>query len=199
MAIPSACIRIEVTLSNGPVTALNVWHGLTSLTGAPTVSDSQVLVDRLRDFYVAINGQLAIGTNVTIGSKVVAIGQDPEQYVGVTPRTTTGTLAGDALPFQTTLTLKLRTPDATRRGRGHIFLWPFSESQNTATIPASTLTSAVNTAAANLVSSPFSALPALGVLSRIGSGTPAAPNPYFTAINSAVCSTSWSALRSRRR
>lgn len=199
MAIPSSAVRIEVTMANGPVTALNVWHGQTAVSGAPTVADAQVLVDRLRDFYVALQNQMAIGTNTTIGSKVIAIGQNPETYVGVTPRTASSTLAGDALPLQTTLTLKLRTPNATRRGRGHIYLWPFTEGQNSATIPVSTLTAAVNTAAASLISSPFSTLPALGILSRIGSGTAAAPDPYLTLINSAVCSTSWSVLRSRRR
>lgn len=199
MAIPSAGVRIECTLQNGAVAALNVWHGITSVSGAPTVAAAQVLVDRLRDFYVAINSQLLIGTNVTIGSKVIAIGQTPNVYVGVTPRTTAGTLAGPALPLQTCLTLKLRTVDATRRGRGHIYLWPFSQSQNPATVPVSTLTAAINTAAAGLPSSPSSATPALAVFSRIGSGTPTAPNPYMTAIDSAVASTTWSVLRSRRR
>jgi hypothetical protein len=103
------------------------------------------------------------------------------------------------LPTQTTLTVKLRTPDATRRGRGRVFLSQFIETQNTGGVPTSALVSAVNTAAAGLISSPFSTLPALAVLSKLGTGTPEAPNPYMTTIQSAVSGSTWTVLRSRRR
>ncbi len=199
MPIPSACIEITCAWSSSGWQGVNIWHGQTASSGAPTVTDSQVLVDRLQTFYNALASSIASGTTITVGSVVKAIGQTPVSYVGTTPRTVTCTHTGDTLPTQTTLTVRLRTPDATRRGRGHIFLGNFGEDQNIGGVPISGLATTINTAAAGLISSPFSTLPALGVLSRVGSGTPASPNPYFTALLTAVAGSGWTVLRSRRR
>lgn len=200
MAIPLDAVRIEVAYSGSVPNALNVWHGLTDAAhGLPTVANAQVLVDRLRDFYTGILDQIATGVTITVGSKVIAIGADPEQFVAVTPRVLAGTRAGEILPLQTCLTVKLRTPNATRRGRGRIFLNGFLEDQNSNGSPSSTLIADINANAPTLISSPPSTLPALAILSRVGSGTPAAPNPYLTGLSSAVAGSSWVVLRSRRK
>lgn len=199
MAIPSAAVRIDVLWTSTNWTGVNVWHGQTSISGAPTTADTQTLVDRLQTFYTALAPQIGSSAVLTVGVRAIAIGQTPVQFIPVTPRTVGGSRAGEPLPTQTTLTLKLRTPNATKRGRGRIFLGQFLEDQSSSGVPSSTLVSAVNTAAAGLISSPFSALPALGVLSELGTGTPAAPDPYLTLINSAVSGTTWTVLRSRRR
>ncbi len=199
MAIPSSGIEIKCTWSSSFFQGVNVWHGITAVSGAPSVTDAQVLVDRLRDFYTGIADQIASGTTITCGATVVAIGQTPKVFVPVTPRVVSGVRTGEPLPAQTCLTLKLRTPDATRRGRGRIYLSNFIEDQNTSGLPTSALISDVNTNAATLLSTPVTAVPALAVLSKIGTGTPAAPNPYMTTLNSAVSSNTWSVLRSRRK
>jgi len=198
MALAASTIRIVCTWSGNGFNGVNVWNGVTSVSGPPAVADAQVLVDRLRDFYTAIASVIASGTTITVGAPVVAIGQTPNTFVGVTPRTIAMTGAGELLPLGTTLTVKLRTPDATRRGRGRIFLGNLTESNSLGGVPIATALNTINTACNGLISSPFSTLPALAVLSKIGSGTPANPNPYTTSLQSAIASNRWSVLRSRR-
>lgn len=199
MSIPTAAVRIDAVWANASVSGVNVWHGQTAVSGSPTVTDTQTLVDRLQTFYTAIADRISTGTTVTVGARAIAIGLTPEQFIAVTPRVVAGTAAGDPLPLQTTLTLKLRTVNATRRGRGRVYLSFMTESDSSNGAPTAVLLNDVNTAAAGLISSPSTTLPALGVLSNLGNGTVVAPDPYLTVINSAVAGTQWSVLRSRRR
>jgi len=197
--MPSAAVEIKSTWNSGSFQGVNVWHGWTAASGAPTVADAQTLVDRLRDFYTGILDQIATGTTITVGSTVTAIGQTPVSFIPVVPRVLAGLRSGEILPSQTCLTVKLRTVNATRRGRGRIFLGNFLEDQNNNGQPSATLVSDVNTNAATLISSPAGTFPTLTVLSKLGTGTPAAPDPFMTALSSAVAGSTWSVLRSRRR
>jgi len=184
-------MRVRTGFTGGMVGAgLNTAYFFTATANA---TSAQAAVDRMRDFWTAMNSSM----NVNLSWNVQGIVQvfdaatgDTTSEISVTPRTGAGTVSGDPLPFanQGLLRLTSVTFVGGRRVQGHWNIPGPSEGANTAGgVPlASYITVLQNagTAAAT------GADPALAVWSR--------KHGILAIVASTVAVGKWAVLRSRR-
>jgi hypothetical protein len=132
MAVYRVPVRIAFTGSGAP--GANVWHLRTvaePFAPGPDVNISGAL-SALQDFYLgcasAIAGTLSIDgeiTEITPGGE--ADPQAQSRFVQVTPWTVQAGTGDESLPDLLAITVTLRTEDASRRGRGRVFLGPVKD------------------------------------------------------------------------
>jgi hypothetical protein len=159
--------------------------------GAP--GDAQLAVDRMRDFWTAMNAFMTSALTWSVSGQVDTIDALTGQLTGttaVTARTGVGTNATDLLPGQVQGGLRLSSGTfiAGRRVQGHWFIPGPCEGQNTAAgVPLNTYTTALQNAATTMVGL---STPGLFVWSR--------KNGVAVTSLSATAQGKWFALRSRR-
>lgn len=194
--------RVRTTWAAGPVTGSLSTHYFGPNMNAPTTTEIQACVDRVRDFWTALNNHIQIGTTWTTEASVDAISDIDGQLVTSFPstsRTGQGTLAGDPLPYQTQGLVKWLTSTVAdgHRLRGHTYIPAPMESENTSGAPVAAYVTACGTAAAamlaagtyNLVIWHRPVFDSSGTIIRNGSSG---------LVTGGSGQPSWSVLRSRR-
>lgn len=177
-------------------------HYFGGISGVPTVADVQGCIDRVRDFWTALNPGILTGVTWTVQAVVDFLGDDDgkltSSLAGVA-RTGTGSLAGEPLPFQTQGLVAWSTSTILNghRLRGHTYVPAPSESDNAGGSPQASYVTRLGTAAAALLAA-GTYVPviwhrpiynAAGVLIRAGGQGP---------ITGGSGRAAWSVLRSRR-
>lgn len=162
--------------------------------GGDTAGEATAAVDAVDNFYdaLATNSTNTL-TNLVLGDVEridPATGQIIEVFGG-TSQSTTGTLTGDILPPTSQALLRLRTGDyvAGRELRGRVFVTGWLESHSTGGQPNATLVTALNGAAAGLLS----AASAAG-----GWGVYSPTHRVFSLITATQVWSQFAVLRSRR-
>lgn len=167
-----------------------------------TLADRQACVDRIRDFWVALQTHIQIGVTFNVDGNIDFIDPANGQLVGsgtATARVGQGTLAGDPLPYQTQGLVRWNTNTIAdgHRLRGHTYIPAPMESENTSGAPVAAYVTAANAAGAaalaagtfNLVVWHRPVVDSSGTVTRAGSSG---------LVTGAVGQASWSVLRSRR-
>lgn len=170
--------------------------------GVTTLAERQACIDRVRDFWVAMQTHMAIGTTFVVDGNMDFISEADGSLIGsaaATSRTAQGTLAGDPLPTQTQGLVRWNTATIAdgHRLRGHTYVPVPMESENTLGAPIAAYVTALNTAAAALlVNGTFN----LMVWHRpIELGKPHGPRVGSSGlVTGGVGQGSWAVLRSRR-
>lgn len=170
---------------------------------AHTLADRQACIDRIRDFWVALQTHMQIGVTFVVDGNMDFIDDTTGALIGsaaATARTAQGTLTGDPLPYQTQGLVRWNTATIAdgHRLRGHTYIPCPMESENTSGAPVAAYVTALNTAgAAALAAGTFQlcvwhrpVINSSGVVTRPGSNGP---------VTGAVGQGSWSVLRSRRQ
>ena len=170
--------------------------------GTHTLAERQACIDRVRDFWVAMQTHMQIGVTFVVDGNMDFIAEADGTLIGsaaATSRTAQGTLTGDPLPYQTQGLVRWNTATIAdgHRLRGHTYIPTPMESENTSGSPVAAYVTALNTAgAALLVNGSFN----LCIWHRpIESGKPHGPRVGSSGlVTGAVGQGSWSVLRSRR-
>lgn len=177
-------------------------HYFGPVSGAPNPLDVQACVDRIHNFWQALNAHIATGVVHNVMGTVDHINEINGQLVGSTgiiSSAGTGTLSGDALPFQTQGVVRWTSSVIAdgRRLRGHTFVPNPIETDNTAGTPIAAYVTALGTAAVAATAAGTYTLQiwhrpkfdATGNIVRNGS---------MGAVNGGTGLGSWGVLRSRR-
>lgn len=177
-------------------------HYFGATSSVPTTADIQACVDRVRDFWTALNAGILTGVTWTVQGTVDFLGDDDgvlTSSMSVTQRTGTGTLAGEPLPFQTQGLVAWTTATIFNghRLRGHTYVPAPAESDNAGGSPQASYVTRLGTAAAAMLAtgtwSPViwhrPVYNASGVLTRAGGQG---------LITGGAGRSAWSVLRSRR-
>lgn len=118
----------------------NVWH-----FGGSAADPFEPVRDKVRAFYDALKSRqstawrierMVFGQVPALGAGTALIDQQ-EFEINIS-----GTNAAAALPNQTCLVVSLRTTRSGRRGRGRIYLGPFTEADNDQAVPAASMPAA---------------------------------------------------------
>lgn len=176
-----------------------VWSGSLAANGLSTMyfrapmdaTTAQAAVDKVRDFWTALNAHIMLGVRWTVLGTVDELDNTGLLVAsqGATSRTGTGTLVSDALPLQTQGEVAWLTGSFVggRRQIGRTFIgWP-GEVDSTDGIPVAGYVTALQTAASALVTA---APNELAVWSRA--------HQLHASVTSAVARGEWRVLRSRR-
>lgn len=167
-----------------------------------TLPDIQACVDRVRDFWTALNPGIATGVNWTCGGVVDVINIVDGALTGTfatVARTGTGSQSGDPLPFQNQGLIQWLTATIvdSHRLRGHTYIPVPMEAESAGGVPNSTYTARLATASAALLAAGTHGLvvwhrpvfDAGGTLVRNGAAAP---------VTGGAGKGFWSVLRSRR-
>ena len=167
-----------------------------------TGADNQACVDRVRDFWTALNPGIATGVNWTCGGVVDFINTVDGALVNTaatTARTGTGSQSGDPLPFQNQGLIQWLTATIVdgHRLRGHTYIPVPMEAESAGGVPNSTYTGRLATASAALLASGTFGL-VVWHRPVFDAGGSLVRNGTNAAVTGGVGKGSWSVLRSRR-
>lgn len=170
--------------------------------GTTTLAERQACIDRVRDFWTALNNHMAIGTTWVVDGNIDFIAEADGTLIGsaaATSRTAQGTLAGDPLPPQTQGLVRWNTATIAdgHRLRGHTYIPVPMESENVVGAPNAAYINALNTAAAALLAA---GTYNLCIWHRpIEADQPGGPRAGSSGlVTGGVGQGNWSVLRSRR-
>jgi hypothetical protein len=194
--------RVRTSWSGSDSAGSLSTHYFGTTSGTPSVADIQACIDRIRDFWTALNGHIATGVNWSVGGIVDHIDAVNGDLVGSTSavtRTGTGTLSGDPLPAQTQGLIQWTTAAIvdSHRLRGHTYVPAPIETDSTGGAPVAAYVTALGTAvAAALVTGTYT----LGVWHRPVFSPPGTlvRNGEWDSCTGGVGKGTWAVLRSRR-
>lgn len=123
--MPTARMTVDInwTGASGSPGA-NVWHMRFTNASAPG-GDQDAMVEAVRDFYTAINGDFTASTTLSFNGELRGVGDDSDSLYTATPWSVTGTGSNFAPPADCAI-VSWRTSAATRSGRGRTFLGPLN-------------------------------------------------------------------------
>lgn len=178
--------------------------GLSTLYWAPgsvggSTADATDCLARFRGIFNSFVTHIGVGCSIAFDQTVLAIeattGVLVSSFTAAPALTVTGTAAGDGLPRQTQGLIRWGTATVIngRRVRGRLFMPAPNESDNdVGGTPVPAYVTALTTAAATIFTAGATSSEAC-IWHRPGVGAGASPD-----ITSAVASTTWAVLRSRR-
>jgi hypothetical protein len=131
-------------------------HYFGATASVPTTADIQACVDRVRDFWIALNPGILAGVNWGVQGVVDFLTDttgELEASMNVIARNGTGSLGADPLPYQTQglVAWSTATVFSGHRLRGHTFVPAPGETENTGGAPISAYVTRLGTAAAALM------------------------------------------------
>lgn len=194
--------RVRTSWSGSASAGSLSTHYFGPVPGSVTTADIQACVDRVRDFWTAVQSHIATGVNWTVSGVVDVIDDSDGSLFDshtVTSRAGGGTLSGDPLPFQTQglVVWQSSTIVDSHRLRGRTFVPAPLESDSTGGAPVAAYVTALQagvtalmvTGTMNLAIWHRPIINSAGVVTRPGSQGPA---------TGGVGKGAWAVLRSRR-
>lgn len=184
---------VEVTavgeMPNGDDYA-NVFYVLDTDPGAWGSARAAAIAAPFEEFFSEVDAYLASGWSLSFFSL-----RDRSQAGGAVyevPSAAAGAASGDPLPGQIALAVTWRTAQAGRRYRGRTYLGGFSEANSAAGgFPSSTMVTAIETSATDLIADLAGISADLQVLSRVGE--------FSTEVTSAQVDSYFDTIRRRGR
>lgn len=167
------------------------WAGATTDDPEGFVQEAEEARDRLQAFWEHLRPAMKTGTTIRPVARAVVVSLTPPGEIPLSaPPVLTCSSNSTALPWQTQGVITLRTGEATRRGRGRIFIPYLTIVQGDDGVPSTAMQTLMNTAADEL-STPAGVTPLNLVLYHRDLGT-------ATNVGSAQARNYWAFLSSRR-